>query len=344
VEDELEIAFPFDFEDESKETGNLFLLYFLVACLQKKSPEALPFFLKAASFEDKIDNKNLLETFFYQLSDYYEQQQDFFNAYQYLDKYFQLSQENMRIKTQTMVDDLQQRLDFESKEKASEIYRLRNIELKHTNMLLSVKKEDIRLINSILRHDLSNNLVAVNSSIRLMRRTNDTSYLNDSIAYLKKSVSLINNMRNLESFLLANKGLKMYDLKKVIFDVIQDYPQIEFNVTGSCKVIADEAISSVFDNLFSNALHHGNATKIEIEIVSLEPNCEIRVKDNGVCIPNEWKEKIFEEEVTYGKKAKSGMGLFIVSKTIERYGGFIFVSDNVPCGCIFTFRLKMVRK
>lgn len=344
LEKELETVLEFDFENKSKETNNLFLLNFVIAYLLKQPTEALPYFLKAASFGDKITNKFILEMVFYKLSEYYEEQQDFYNAYQYLNKYFLLSQDNMKIKTKTMVEDFQKKLDFQSKQTASEIFRLKNIELKHTNMLLSAKKEDIRLINSILRHDLSNNLVAVKSSIRLMRRTNDTKYLKDSIAYLKKSVALINNMRNLESFLLANKGLKMYDLKKILFEVIHGYPQLEFKVSGSCKVIADEAISSVFDNLFSNAIHHGNATKIEIEIVTLAPNCEIRVKDNGICVPDEWKEKIFEEKITYGKKAKSGMGLFIVSKTIERYGGFIYVNDNHPKGCIFTLRLKMVHK
>jgi signal transduction histidine kinase len=301
------------------------------------------YLLKAIQYENKVFDTILLEKVYQKLSDLYQEKQDFYKAFIYLEKCNKLSLINQDNASKKAVHDFENAMNLEAKKKNSEIFRLKNIELKKINAFLSNKKDDIQLINSILRHDITNNLVAVKSSIRIMQRTQENNYIEDAISYLKKSVALIHNMRDLETFLSENKGLKMYDLVSVIKDVIRNYPSLEFSVTGSCKVVADEALVSIFDNLFSNAILHGNTSKIEISIIPKYPNCEIHVKDNGICIPDEWKEKIFNEHVTYGEKAHTGLGLYIVYKTIERYGGFIFVTDNQPKGCVFTFSLKMVR-
>jgi len=36
------------------------------------------------------------------------------------------------------------------------------------------------------------------------------------------------------------------------------------------------------------------------------------------------------------------LGLYIVKKTVERYGGKISIEDNKPQGTVFVLRLKLV--
>ncbi|MDP8200680.1 MAG: HAMP domain-containing sensor histidine kinase [Candidatus Tenebribacter burtonii] len=64
------------------------------------------------------------------------------------------------------------------------------------------------------------------------------------------------------------------------------------------------------------------------------------IKDFGIGIPNEIKEKIFEKGYIYGKTGHTGIGLYIVKQTIEGYGGEIYVEGNKPTGVIFVIRLR----
>ncbi|MEG9193949.1 MAG: ATP-binding protein [Candidatus Methanoglobus sp.] len=52
--------------------------------------------------------------------------------------------------------------------------------------------------------------------------------------------------------------------------------------------------------------------------------------------------KLFTEGFSYGKKAGSGIGLYIVRKTIERYGGEVKVfNDN---RAVFVIKLKSAER
>ena len=64
--------------------------------------------------------------------------------------------------------------------------------------------------------------------------------------------------------------------------------------------------------------------------------------DNGMGIPDEIKFMIFKEGFYHGKSGHTGIGLHIVKKTIERYGGYIYVDDNKPKGVAFIISLRKV--
>ena len=103
--------------------------------------------------------------------------------------------------------------------------------------------------------------------------------------------------------------------------------------------MADEAINSVMDNLVRNAVVHGKTDRIDINIVLDDKTCTIEVSDFGVGIPDDYKSKIFEEGESFGETRGTGLGLYIVKKVIERYGGEIEVEDNKPKGTKFTITL-----
>jgi len=49
---------------------------------------------------------------------------------------------------------------------------------------------------------------------------------------------------------------------------------------------------------------------------------------------------IFDEGFHYGESGHTGIGLYIVKRTIEEYDGEVLVEDNKPHGAIFVIRLK----
>jgi PAS domain S-box-containing protein len=199
--------------------------------------------------------------------------------------------------------------------------------------------DTLKVINKILRHDILNELTVVMSICDLIQ-TKDDKLKDKMIKTIYKSVNLIDKMRELEQAVTSGGQMKSYDLQNVILEIVKNYPTVEFSITGNCKVLADEAINSVVDNLIRNAVVHGKTDKIDFKIDHDENYCTLKITDYGKGIPQEIKEDIFEEGASFGDNRGTGLGLFIVKKVIERYGGSIIVEDNKQTGSTFIIKLK----
>ena len=106
-----------------------------------------------------------------------------------------------------------------------------------------------------------------------------------------------------------------------------------------------DKVRKVINNLLSNAFKYtpdgGNVTvRIYLEKSML---C-IEVADTGQGISGAAKKHIFErfyQAVRQEEKTGSGIGLHIVSEYVLLHGGSVSVSDNEPCGSVFTVRLPV---
>lgn len=96
-------------------------------------------------------------------------------------------------------------------------------------------------------------------------------------------------------------------------------------------------LQQVLFNLISNAIKHHDRDSglVEIEVAETEAEFRFSVRDDGPGIPLQFQEKIFEMFHTLRPRDQvegSGMGLALVKKTIERFGGTIAVrSENEQC-------------
>ena len=199
---------------------------------------------------------------------------------------------------------------------------------------LKAQKEHTRLINRILRHDLTNNFTVINSALRLYDSTNDRNYLSEIKGSLDRSIKLIRSMGEQEAFLPDNSNLKVYSIQDVLDEVINEKTEAKIKINGDSHILADEVIYSVFENIINNAFTHGKASRITINIRNKDMKCQISIEDNGQGIPDEIKDKIFEEGFKYGTSGNTGIGLFIVKKAMENYRGEVSVEDNIPTGTI----------
>jgi PAS domain S-box-containing protein len=199
--------------------------------------------------------------------------------------------------------------------------------------------EALRVLNKILRHDILNDLTVVMTSCDMINTDNDN-LKQKAENSIKKSVSLIEQMRELEKALISEEELSEKSLRSVVESTIKNYSDIRFSVTGDCTILCDNAIFSVIDNIVRNAIVHGKTYRIDIPIEEKNGNCDIKFIDYGKGIPDDIKSKILEEGESFGETRGSGLGLYIVKKVVERYGGEITVEDNKPNGAVFVLKFK----
>jgi signal transduction histidine kinase len=137
--------------------------------------------------------------------------------------------------------------------------------------------------------------------------------------------------------------LRPVKVREVIDKAVANHSgqNVLIQVKGEATALADETLSSVIDNLLGNAIMHGLTDSIDIEIREGDGHCLISVADRGRGIPDEIKTRVIEEGFKFGECGNTGFGLYIVKKTMERYGGYVVVRDNHPQGAVFELRLLL---
>ena len=208
-----------------------------------------------------------------------------------------------------------------------------------SNKQIGDLNETLQVINKILRHDLLNKLTIMKSALWLYEEKNDKTLLDKLDRSIDSGIELIERIRDLESFVIGKGELTQISIKKIAEEVSNSM-HIPIKINGDATALADQVLYSVFENIIRNAIIHGKTDRIDIDISSKDKTCEIRITDYGKGIPEFIKDNIFEEGLSYGESKGSGLGLFIVKKTIERYDGSITVQDNKPKGTIFAIKLK----
>jgi nitrogen fixation/metabolism regulation signal transduction histidine kinase len=126
--------------------------------------------------------------------------------------------------------------------------------------------------------------------------------------------------------------------------------EIDFHASHNIpNVEADPGrIRQLLHNLIRNAIEsltqHKNG-KIELSLSSIELQSkryvELRVQDNGVGIPDNMMEKLFEPYAT-SKPKGSGLGLAVVKRIIEEHSGILFAENVGHGGACIVIRIPVL--
>jgi signal transduction histidine kinase len=144
------------------------------------------------------------------------------------------------------------------------------------------------------------------------------------------------------------------NLTELLFDLVKLYDlqaqekgiALEVQITKDLYLLGDEKLlRELFTNLLQNALDYTpNHGKIIIEASQANSNIIVKVKDTGIGIAPEYKDKIFErfwraEQSRSYQAGKSGLGLAIVQEIVRQHQGAIAVESQLAVGSCFTVRL-----
>ncbi|WP_366898130.1 ATP-binding protein [Methanocalculus sp.] len=208
------------------------------------------------------------------------------------------------------------------------------------------------LFLDILVHDVNNAHMIIGGGLELLNDADDkereryTGIIRsalDTAAEIHRNVMMIRSIRE-----GGEESQKPIPLDPVIQRAMPAGVDIRFTPSGAV-VYADELLSGIFFNLFSNAMKYGGSgSMIGVSVREEEDEVIVTIEDNGPGISDADKEQLFTRNLRIGSKKKGlGIGLYICMTLAERYGGSIRVTDRIAGrqeeGSAFILTLRRAR-
>lgn len=111
----------------------------------------------------------------------------------------------------------------------------------------------------------------------------------------------------------------------------EDWPGLTVAVAGDADVVADaRAFDAVVRNLLQNAVVHGGATRVDVDIARRGGRVRIRMADNGRGVPEEARGRLGELFVRPAVTSGTGVGLFVCRRLIARMQGRLVIQPSGP--------------
>jgi two-component system sensor kinase FixL len=143
-----------------------------------------------------------------------------------------------------------------------------------------------------------------------------------------------------------DEQIDLNTLVKDVIDMLAPLEHIHISFENELPVIIGDKIriAEVFQNLLSNAIEFMDKSdgKITIGCVDRGSYWKFSIADNGPGIDKRYYEKIFQVFQTLAPRDKhesTGIGLALVKKIVELYGGKIWVESTAGEGSVFFFTL-----
>lgn len=115
-------------------------------------------------------------------------------------------------------------------------------------------------------------------------------------------------------------------LDRAAHDALRIYPDVDVALVPSPTVLMvglPTGLRLVIDNAIANAVKHGGATEIRLNVTSSAEGVQITIDDNGTGVPVEERTAVFERfsRGSTASRSGSGLGLALVAQQAELHGG-----------------------
>jgi PAS domain S-box-containing protein len=206
-------------------------------------------------------------------------------------------------------------------------------ERKRVEDALALANKKIKLLYSITRHDIKNQLLALSGYLEISKRSvGDQTLISEFIVKEEKIADTIAHQISFTKD-YEDMGVKApiwQNINAVIRKVIVRLPMRNIRVDTEdpdLEVLADPLLEKVFYNLADNALQYGGEQMTSIRVTSREDdgNFVIALEDDGNGISTEDKKQLF----TIGFGKHTGLGLYL-SREILSITGITITENGEP--------------
>lgn len=195
-------------------------------------------------------------------------------------------------------------------------------------------RDRLAFLNNLLRHHVLNRMNVVQGHVNglIEHGEGDSERLATIERQSEAIVDLVENVRVLAHAPSGSFEPIEVDVAAVVEAAVETardrHPEatLEASAPDGIEVEADDALSLVVESLLQNAVAHNDADHPRVS-VTVEPGTEyatVRVADNGPGIP----EDAIRGPAAGERRGHEGLGLYLVSSLVERYGGEVRIETS----------------
>ncbi|MCQ4333212.1 HAMP domain-containing histidine kinase [Natronomonas sp. F2-12] len=208
------------------------------------------------------------------------------------------------------------------------------------------REETLVFLLRLLDHDIQNHLMAISEYTEAVdpaavdSRVDPVAGIRDRSADIERLLETANAVLESET---GDEEFEPVDLSTVLreqMSVIQsNAPEIETRtrIDDGLYVESNQFVDEVFHNILDNAVTHNPPDDLTIAVAAAETEegVVVEIADDGRGIPDQIRESVFDPGVRTDKSGGDGLGLYLVRKLVESYGGRVGVGDRSPTGTRF---------
>ena len=241
------------------------------------------------------------------------------------------------------------------------LLHLQRKEIEALNEKLLAANKELELFSYGLSHDLRAPVRGMEGFLKILQEDFGHQLGEEGNRTLELSNGLIEKMNTLiddilEYFKLGHSGNIRREpvntasvLQEVtdIFNIPVNFPKTRLIIQPNLPGVEGDRrmIFQIWSNLLHNALKYSseeNEPQVEIGFQEIDGRTRFFIKDNGIGVQPEFKERIFE---TFKRAADSrfkgtGVGLAIVKRIVEKHQGKVWLESEPGKGSVFYFYLE----
>ena len=206
-------------------------------------------------------------------------------------------------------------------------------------LLVAIRREqrrrrELRAFFMAFTHDVKTSLTSLRLQAEALQADLPAVADNPNLRrMLKDSVRLQVQLENALALATTDGGilLEPIDIPALVDYLRDDFPELQIEVTGMGRVRADRrAFESVLRNVLQNAVVHGGATRVMLEIQRRSSGIEIVIRDDGAGASGDLSMALERPFVRPSTTSGSGVGLYVCGRLMSQMHGRIQVVAGQP--------------
>ena len=167
---------------------------------------------------------------------------------------------------------------------------------------------------------------------------------------LSTNILKLTKLENQKTIGKKSKFLLDEQIRKIIVMLEPEWSKKNIDLDIDLEEITyignEELMAQIWQNIINNAIKFtGESGNIGVKLYRSEQCIVVKISDDGPCIPDEKRTKIFEK-FYQGDHSRStdgnGLGLALVQRVVELCNGSVWVENTQPTGVCFTVQLPYI--